>query len=119
MALFIKKAYEELKDRGRGGSASLLMAAKPKPKPHFYIQLVYKVALSFKLLFNFEKKSKKSHFYFNQLFSVDATIFSKKYICKEKVKKHQKNCSEMFFFTFSYCHELPKRPKQKNLCSKM
>ena len=52
MALFIKKAYEELKDRGRGGSASLLMAAKPKPKSQFYIQLVYKVTLSYKLKFS-------------------------------------------------------------------
>ena len=60
-----------------------------------------------------------------QPFSADATIFSKINIDKnfvhKKLKKPpskvaQKNSNPLFF---PYCPELPKRPKQKNLCSKM
>ena len=55
-----------------------------------------------------------------QLFSEDATIFKKKK-CPQKVEKTTlKSCSEKLKSTFfPYCPELPKRPKQKNSCSKM
>ena len=58
-------------------------------------------------------------------FSADATIFSKKlrnFFCPQKVEKKtpskvaQKNSNPLFF---PYCPELPKRPKQKNSCSKL
>ena len=59
-----------------------------------------------------------------QLFSADATMFLKKslfFFAHKKLKKPpskvaQKNSNPLFF---PYCPELPKRPKQKNLCSKM
>jgi hypothetical protein len=60
-----------------------------------------------------------------QLISADATIFSKQcYVSflPQKVEKKppskvaQKNSNPLFF---SLMPELPKRPKQKNSCSKM
>ena len=57
-----------------------------------------------------------------QLFSADTTKFKKKYFfCPQKVEKPTlKSCSEKLKSTFfPYCPELPKRPKQKNSCSKM
>ena len=59
-----------------------------------------------------------------QLFSADDTIFSKKklsFFCPQKVEKPPlKSCSEKLKSTFfPCCPELPKRPKQKNSCSKM
>ena len=56
-----------------------------------------------------------------QLFSADATIFSKIFwifFCPQKVEKTTlKSCSEKLKSTFfPYCPELP---KQKNSCSKM
>ena len=55
-----------------------------------------------------------------QLFCADATIFSN-FFCPQNVEKTlPKNCSEKLKSTFfPYCPELPKRPKQKNSCSKM
>ena len=55
-----------------------------------------------------------------QLFSADATMFSKT-ICQQKVEKNiLKSCSEKLKSTFfPNCPELPKRPRQKNSCSKM
>ena len=43
------------------------------------------------------------------------------FFCPQKVEKTTlKSCSEKLKSTFfPYCPELPKRPKQKNLCSKM
>ena len=59
-----------------------------------------------------------------QLFSADSTIFSKKIkkiFCSQKVEKTTlKSCSEKLKSTFfSLLPWLPKRPKQKNSCSKM
>ena len=59
-----------------------------------------------------------------QLFSANATIFSKKklnFFAHKKLKKPpsnvaQKNSNPLFF---PYCPELPKWPKQKNSCSKL
>ena len=58
-----------------------------------------------------------------RLFSADATIFLnlKFYFAHKKLKNPpskvaQKNSNPLFF---PYCPELPKRPKQKNSCSKM
>ena len=48
----------------------------------------------------------KTRFNFNQLFSADARI----------LKKHPKKLPR---YTQKKFHELPKQPKQKNLCSKM
>ena len=59
-----------------------------------------------------------------QLFSADATMFLKKnkfFFCPQKVGKTTlKSCSEKLkCIFFSLLPELPKRPKQKNSCSKM
>ena len=59
-----------------------------------------------------------------QLFRADATIFSKKlkknFLPTKVEKTTLKSCSENLKSTFfSYCPELPKRPKQKNPFSKM
>ena len=57
-----------------------------------------------------------------QLLSADATMFLiLDFFCQQKVEKTTlKNCSEKLKSTFfPYCPELPKRPKQKNSCSKM
>ena len=58
-----------------------------------------------------------------QFFSADATIFSNiffffahKKLKKPPSKVAQKNSNPLFF---PYCPELPKRPKQKNSCSKV
>ena len=71
---------------------------------------------------------KKTTFFFYlfsmQLFSADATMFSKfifSFFCPQKVEKPpskvaQKNSKPLFFH---YCPELPKRPKQKYSCSKL
>ena len=57
-------------------------------------------------------------------FSADATMFFEKkliFFCPQKDEKTTlKSCSEKLKSTFfPYCPELPKRPKQKNSCSKM
>ena len=59
-----------------------------------------------------------------QLFSADATIFLKKInflFCPQKVEKTTlKSCSEKLKSTFFPLQPAqPKRPKQKNSCSKM
>ena len=59
-----------------------------------------------------------------QLFSTDTTIslkYFEKIFCPQKVEKNTlKSCSEKLKSTFfPYCPDLPKRPNQKNSCSKM
>ena len=55
-----------------------------------------------------------------QLFSADAAMFLIKFAHKKVEKTTLKSCSEKLKSTFfPYCPELPKRPKQKNSCSKM
>ena len=57
-----------------------------------------------------------------QLFSADATMFSKKFrLCQQTVEKTTlKNCSEKLKYTFfPLLPAQPKRPKKKNSCSKM
>ena len=57
-----------------------------------------------------------------QLFSADATIFKKFFFAHKKLKKKppskvaQKYSKKVFLH---YCLDLPKRHKEKNLCSKM
>ena len=56
-----------------------------------------------------------------QLFSTNSTMFLKGKKNPQKVeKKNLKSCSEKTqIHFFPYCPELPKRPKQKYLCSKI
>ena len=57
-----------------------------------------------------------------QLFSADATIFSKKifFLPTKSWKKHpQKLLRKTQIHFFPYCPEPPKRSKQKNSCSEM
>ena len=97
----------------------------------FYIQLIYKAALSYIQFWNLSGSLLKpiylnfriffSHFHFNQFFSADVicNIFEKfKKKCPKKVENPPlKSWSEILFL--HYGPELPKQSKQKNSYSKM
>ena len=81
-----------------------------------YLKLII---ISLRFFMNFFK------LYFMQLISADATIFSKQcyvsFLPQKVEKKHPQKLlrkTQIHFF-FSLMPELPKRPKQKNSCSKM
>ena len=70
----------------------------------------------FYFLFKFSNKKYFSHLYIKQLFSLDAKIF---FLVSENLKKTPSKVAKNKLILFPYCPELPKWPKQKNLCSKM